>query len=104
MGQQDRHEYIDYRNFQPTPMDQSAMICTQELIPKSENTSGDLPSCSYQDNFSKLKGHEVEWLLRDLLHPLDFSGIPRYPNDYKDLREEIPWFHELSDSPILHIA
>jgi hypothetical protein len=28
--------------------------------------------------------------LRDLLDPLDFSGIVGYPNDCEDYREELP--------------
>jgi hypothetical protein len=30
-----------------------------------------------------LEDNEVEWLLKDLLVPLDFSGIQGYPNNYK---------------------
>jgi hypothetical protein len=35
---------------------------------------------------------------------LDFLGIHGYPNDCEDKREELPRFHGLKDSPILHIT
>jgi hypothetical protein len=50
----------------------------------------------------------VEWLLEDLFDPLDFSGIPRYPNyfndDYDDWRKGIPKFLGHKDSPMLHVT
>jgi hypothetical protein len=43
-----------------------------------------------------------------LFDPLDFSGIPRYPNyfndDYDDWRKGIPKFLGHKDPPMLHVT
>jgi hypothetical protein len=46
--------------------------------------------------------------MEDLFDPLDFSGIPSYPNyfndDYDDWRKGIPKFLGHKDSPMLHVT
>jgi hypothetical protein len=54
--------------------------------------------------YLKFEDNEVEWLLEDLLDPLDFSRILEYPNDYEDWREDIPKFHGFRDSPTFHVT
>jgi hypothetical protein len=63
-----------------------------------------LGSFSEEVDDPNIEENEVEWLLHDLLGPLDFSGIQGYPNDFQNWRGKLPRFHGLCDSPNSHIS
>jgi hypothetical protein len=76
---------------------------------KDEDKNDELGPYKQYDFFEKIddiniEGNEVEWLLMDLVGPLNFSGIQGYPNNYEYWREELTIFHGPSDSPFSHIS
>jgi hypothetical protein len=91
--------YQSFENFERVNFEKEIMD-----FPSSHEDETDFKEEEKSALGSFLEENEVEWLLRDLLGPLDFSRIQGYPNNYQDWRDELPRFHGLGDSPFSHIS